>query len=278
MLFETNKEVLDWYERQPRALTTEFIASIPWHKVKDHPLDKRLVPILLYMRDVEVLTEMYHDDLRRTPTGKDPVISKFMEKWGIEEIAHGEVLNRFLNEAGIATDNWYDELKNGITRAYKLNVRLITSLTNLVGRKFTATHMTFGAINELSTAQGYRRLIKLANHPVLEYIVKAIIREESVHTTFYWSVARLELRKSEFTQKLARFVIDNFWVPVGQGAKSVTDANYLIGTLFGGKEGLEWVDKNITQRISQLPGFDGLTKLNEKTREIDLLVNSPAQA
>jgi hypothetical protein len=276
MLFETNKEVLDWYERQPRALTKEFIDSIPWHTVKDYPLDKRLVPILLYMRDVEVLTEMYHADLRRTPTGKDPVISKFMEKWGLEEITHGEVLNRFLNEAGIATDNWYDELKNSISRAYKLNVRLITSLTNLVGRKFTATHMTFGAINELSTAQGYRRLIKLADHPVLEYIVKAIIREESVHTTFYWSVARLELRKSEFTQKLARFVIDNFWVPVGQGAKSVTDANYLIGTLFGGKEGLEWVDKNITRRISHLPGFDGLTKINEKTQEIDLLVNSPA--
>jgi hypothetical protein len=155
-------------------------------------------------------------------------------------------------------------------------VRLITSLTNLVGRKFTATHMTFGAINELSTTQSYRRLIKMANHPVLEHIIKAIIREESVHTTFYWSVARLELRKSEFTQKLARFVINNFWVPVGQGAKSVADANYLIGTLFGGKEGLDWVDKTITQRISQLPGFDGLTKINETMEKIDLAVNSAA--
>jgi hypothetical protein len=43
----------------------------------------------------------------------------------------------------------------------------VTILTNLVGRKFTATHMTFGAIHEMSTAQGYRRLINLAGHPVL---------------------------------------------------------------------------------------------------------------
>jgi hypothetical protein len=268
MLFETNKEVLDWYERQPRALTEEFLAGIPWHKVKDHPLDKRFVPVLKYMRDVEMLTEMYHADLRRTPTGKDAVISKFMERWGLEEITHGEVLNRFLNEAGVQTDNWYEDMKTGITRAYKINVRLITSLTNLVGRKFTATHMTFGAINELSTAQAYRRLIKLADHPVLEHIIKAIIREESMHTTFYWSVARLELRKSEFTQKLARFVIDNFWVPVGQGAKSVEDANYMTKVLFGGKEGLEWLDKTVTQRIRNLPGFDGLTKINETVGKI----------
>ena len=268
MLFETNKEVLDWYERQPRALTSEFLARIPWHKVKDYPLDKRFVPVLKYMRDVEVLTEMYHADLRRTPTGKDAVISKFMERWGLEEITHGEVLNRFLNEAGVQTDNWYEDMKTGITRAYKINVRLITSLTNLVGRKFTATHMTFGAINELSTAQAYRRLIKLADHPVLEHIIKAIIREESMHTTFYWSVARLELRKSEFTQKLARFVIDNFWVPVGQGAKSVEDANYMTKVLFGGKEGLDWLDKTVTQRIRNLPGFNGLTKINETVGKI----------
>src|SRR5687767_7521958 len=30
MSFETNRDVLDWYERQPRALTPEFISSIPW--------------------------------------------------------------------------------------------------------------------------------------------------------------------------------------------------------------------------------------------------------
>lgn len=264
MTFETNKEVLDWYERQPRVLTDKFIGDIPWHEVKDHPIDERFVRVLLYMRDVEKFTEEYHNHLLRTPTGKDRVISKFMERWGVEETTHGDVLNRFINEAGYHTsENWYEEMKHGIGRAYKMNVWLIAHLATLLGKRFTATHMAFGAINELTTTQGYRRLMTLCDHPVLQYILKGIIREESVHSTFYWSVARLELRRSDLAQKMARLVIDYTWVPVGQGAKSADDANYMTRVLFGGQGGLEWLDKTVTQRISNLPGFDGLTKINE---------------
>src|SRR5580765_2007351 len=104
MNFETNKEVLDWYEGQERALTPEFIAAVPWDKVKDTPFDEKFVPVLYYMRDVETLTDMYHRELKRTPTGKDPHISKFMERWGVEEITHGEMMNRFLNELGYESD------------------------------------------------------------------------------------------------------------------------------------------------------------------------------
>ncbi len=104
MNFETNKEVLEWYERQPRTLTDEFISKIDWNDVRNHPLDEKLIPVLKYMRDVEVLTDIYYEELRRTPTGKNPIISKFMERWALEEITHGELINRFLNEAGVETD------------------------------------------------------------------------------------------------------------------------------------------------------------------------------
>ena len=270
MTFETNRDVLNWYEKQPRTLTKEFIDDIDWKAVKNHPLDEKLVPVLLYMRDVEVLTDMYYDELRRTPTGKDPIISKFMERWGLEEIAHAELLNRFLNEAGIETaDQWKRDVRENVSTFYKANAYLLTTLTNFVGKKFTATHMTFGAIHEMSTAQGYRRLMKMANHPVLDKILTGIIREESAHTRFYWSVARLELKQSRFARKVARFVVNKFWAPVGQGAKPKKQTDYTIGTLFNGKEGLDWVDKTITQRIRQLPGFETLTKINETAAEIN---------
>lgn len=271
MTFETNRDVLNWYERQPRALTPEFIGQIAWHEVKKYPLDQRFVPVLLYMRDIEVLTDMYYTELRRTPTGKDPVISKFMERWGVEEITHGEVLNRFLNEAGIATDStWKDQTRRAVSRFYSVNAYLLNTLTNLIGEKFTATHMTFGAIQEMSTTQAYRRLIKLADHPVLTYILTGIVREESAHTRFYWSVARLELEKSEFARQVARFVVNRFWAPVGQGAKPKRQTDYTIAALFGGNEGLEWVDKTITQRVCRLPGFETLTKINETVAKINL--------
>jgi len=269
MPFETKQEVLNWYEKQQRALTPEFISNIPWHAVKDHSLDPKFVPVLLYMRDVESLTDMYYRELRRTPTGRDPVIGKFMERWSVEEQTHGDLLNRFLNEAGFATEEkWQKQVRRAVSTVYNLNTYFITALTNLMGRKFTATHMTFGAIHEMSTTQGYRRLIELADHPVLTHILNAIIREESAHTQFYKNVARIELRGSRFAQKTARFVVEHFWQPVGQGAKPREQTEYTIATLFGAGEGLEWARKTISDRICQLPGFAGLTKITETIAQI----------
>ncbi|MDQ3220734.1 MAG: acyl-ACP desaturase [Acidobacteriota bacterium] len=264
MTFETKQEILDWYENQPRTLTDDFIRNIPWNSVKDHAFDRKFIPVLLYMRDVETLTDMYYRELRRTPTGRDPVISKFMERWGIEEVTHGEVLNRFLNEIGVETDDmWQTQVRRSVSTGYNVNAYIITMLTNLIGSKFTATHMTFGAIHEMTTAQSYRQLMDLADHPVLTTILKGIIREESAHTQFYWSVARLELRKNDIAKKLARFVIENFYYPVGQGSKPRAQTEYTIATLFGEGGGLDSLETTITQRVQQLPGFGDVTKITD---------------
>lgn len=269
MTFETNEEVLDWYEDQERALTDEFIGEIPWHTVRDYPLDERLVPVLLYMRDIEILTDMYHEELKRTPTGKDSVISKFMERWGIEEITHGELINRFLNEAGFETSGrWKEQISLEVSGYYNFYTRILTALTNCVGKSFTATHMAYGAINELCAAQAYRRLIEIADHPVLTHILKGIIREESVHTQFYYSVARLELKKSNYAQNIARFIIKNFWQPVGSGARPDASRNYAIAMLFGDEEGVEWINRTVTGRVQKLPGFEGITKVTDRIAEI----------
>jgi hypothetical protein len=269
MNFETKQEVLDWYDRQERALTDDFIDHIEWAKVRDYPFDKRLVPVILYMRDVETLTDMYWQELRRTPTGRDPVISKFMERWGIEEVTHGVVLNRFLNELGYHTDaDWQRKIRTDVSQGYHLSTYLFTTLTNLIGSKFTATHMTFGAVHEMTTAQAYRRMIEIADHPVLTTILKAIIREESAHTHFYWSIARLELRKNSSAQKLARKVIENFYYPVGQGSLKKERTKHVVSILFGDNNALAVLDKTVTQRVQQLPGFDGVRKVTEKIGEV----------
>lgn len=269
MAFETKQDVLDWYEDQPRALDDEFISGIPWSDVRSYPLSDRLVPVLLYMRDIEILTDMYHQELLRTPTGKDPVISRFMERWGVEEITHGELINRFINEAGYDTpQHWKEGIRRSVSRYYHVYARLLTTLTNCVGKSFTATHMTYGTINELSAAQSYRRLIEIADHPVLTHILKGIIREESVHTHFYLNIARLELRRSHFAKHIARFVIEHFWNPVGSGARPRALTDYTVGTLFGDPDGIDWIDRLVTQKVRVLPGFDGLTKVTERIAEV----------
>ncbi len=270
MRFRTSQDVLNWYEGQPRFLDDKFISTIPWNEVRNYEFDvARFAPILMYMRDIEILTDMYHKELLRTPTGSDPIIGRFMERWGVEEITHGELINRFLEEVGVDSGpNWKSDIQADVSKSYHRYARLLTTLTNCVGKNFTGAHMTYGAINELSAAQSYRRLIELANHPVLTMILKGIIREESAHTQFYSSVAKIELSKSNTSRRIAYFVVQKFWNPVGFGARSKDLTYYTISNLFGDEEGLEWIDRLVTKRVQQLPGFGSSTKVTRRIREI----------
>ena len=268
-MFETDKDVLEWYEKQPRALTTDFISDIAWSEIKDYPLNPQFVPVLMYMRDVEYFTDMYYRELLRTPTGRDPVIRKFMERWSVEELQHADLLNRFLNEAGFPTaERWQDEAMHQIPWHYKLQAYLLNVAVNPFGRHFHAVHMVWGAINEITTLQGYRRLGELSGHPVLKKLLSGIVQEESVHSNFYWSLAKVKLRETKFSQDLARFIVAHFWAPVGQGPKTEDETHYVVRTLFLGTKGLDQFNTKVTDRIARLPGFNGFTALSERIAPI----------
>ena len=264
-MFETDKEVLDWYERQPRALSKEYVNSIKWKEIKNYPLNPAFVPVLIYMRDIEYFTDMYYQELRRTPTGKDPVIRKFMDRWSIEELYHGNLLNRFLNEAGIPTGkNWQVDATRKIPHLYKISSYLVDHGSRPFGKYFHGAHMVWGAINEITAMNAYRRLSDLAGHPVLKQLLIGIVQEESIHGSFYWNGARVKLNETQFSKILARFIIGKFWSPVGQGAKPKGETNYVMATLFPGPEGLQLFDEKIGTRIERLPGFDGFKGLTER--------------
>jgi hypothetical protein len=270
-VFETDKEVLDWYEAQPRALSKEFVDRIPWRDVPNHELNKAFVPVLIYMRDVEYFTEIYYRELLRTPTGRDPIIRKFMDRWSTEEALHAELLNRFLNEAGIpTTEKWQAEAKARIPRSYTIGSFFADHASKALGKHFHAAHMVWGTINEITTLQGYRRLSDLARHPVLSQILGAIMLEESIHSNFFWNMARMKLSQAKFSRDLAHFIIKRFWSPVGQGAKPENETNYVIATLFRGQKGLEFFDRTVASRVARLPGFAGFTALTERLAPIVL--------
>jgi hypothetical protein len=268
-VFETDKEVLDWYERQPRALSKEYVNNIRWDDIKNHPINPAFVPVLIYMRDIEYFTDMYYQELRRTPTGKDPIIRKFMDRWSIEELHHANLLNRFLEEAGYPSgQDWRFEATRKIPRLYTIGSYLIDQATRPFGKYFHGAHMVWGAINEITAMQAYRRLSDLAGHPVLQQLLIGIVQEESIHGSFYWNVARVKLAEAKFSRDLARFVISRFWAPVGAGAKRESEANYVMATLFPGKEGLDLFDRKIGGRIERLPGFLGFKGLTERIAPI----------
>jgi rubrerythrin len=270
-MFETDKDVLDWYERQPRALSKDYIDNIEWHKAKDYPLNPAFVPVLLYMRDIEYFTDMYYRELLRTPTGKDPIIRKFMDRWSVEELHHADLLNRFLNEVGYPTEEkWQREAMRKIPAYYKVQAYALNIAVKPFGEHFHAAHMVWGTINEITALQGYRRLAELAGHPVLKKLLTGIVQEESIHSNFYWNLARVKLRQAKFSQDLARFIVSHFWAPVGQGPKTEHETHYVIKTLFRGATGLEQFNRKVADRIGRLPGFDGFTALTEKVGPIVL--------
>jgi rubrerythrin len=271
MMFTTPKEALDWFIKDERVLTPDFIAAIPWQEIRNHELDPVLVPIITYMRDVETYTTVYHKEMCASPTGKDPYIREFMDRWVTEEPLHGELLNRFMEEAGVKPkDDWKNDIMRALTVPYRINKKLQAMVTGAFGSHFSAVHMTWGAINEQSTLIGYRRLWELAKHPVLEQILRGIVREEARHAFFYWNVARIRMLNSPFRQGLTRFIINHFWSPVGQGLKKKEETDQVIGTLFGGKDGVSVMDSLVTSRIRQLPGFENVTRTTDRIAQIAL--------
>src|SRR3989338_8719686 len=151
MYFDREEDVLHWYESEPRALSPEFLASIPWGEVKQYPIDPALAPVIRYMRDVETFTDLYPREAAGSPTGKDPHIKAFMDRWSQEEPVHGLLLDRFLKEAGLDEDtDWKAKAYANIPLRYRIETRIIRWMTKIVGNRLAAVHMVWGAINERS--------------------------------------------------------------------------------------------------------------------------------
>ncbi len=256
--FQTEEEAIHWYENQPRVLTKEFLESIPWSDVKKHEINEKFIPVLFYMRDVERLTEVYYRELLATPSGRNPMVRRFIDKWSAEEPVHGDTLNRFLGELGYPSEEkWFEKVKKDMPFSYKVSSRLASATANMFGSRFTPVHMTIGAIHEMTTLNGYRKLWENANHPTLTYILKSIAREEAAHVLMYSTLARIHLQKSQFRQKLTDYIVSKFWTPVGQGSKREADTNYVIQTLFSGADGVKEIKKYVSGRVrDQLPGLE----------------------
>jgi hypothetical protein len=119
---------------------------------------------------------------------------------------------------------------------------------------FCALHMTWGAINELTTLTGYRRLAKVANHPVLTALLERIMLDESRHFFFYYRQADERLRRPGAARGARRIVV-RVWAPVGSGEPAKPELRFLAGYLFSGDEGRAAARK-VDETIRRLPGFE----------------------
>ena len=61
-------------------------------------------------------------------------------------------------------------------------------------------------------------------------------------------------------ERVARFLVDRFWAPVGSGVEADREVEFLATYLFGGPEGLEAARK-VDDTIRRLPGFETVALL-----------------
>jgi rubrerythrin len=203
------------------------------------------------MMDIESHTVVFLRDLLATRSAFDPEITAFLSCWIYEELWHGEAFSRFLGEAewSLAPDH---ERVRGDT-PYPSRVARNSWIRRAVGAKgylahaatiagsaifpdFVAVHMTWGAVNELSTLTAYHRVIDTTEHPVLIELLGRVIKDERRHFAFYRAQARRRLASSRQARRVTRWTLDHLWAPVGTGVRPQAETDFAVASVFDGDD------------------------------------------
>jgi len=268
------------------------LSGIDWEDVPNHPLTDGDVMCLHYMMDIETHTVIYLRDLLATRAAQDPHVTAFLACWVYEELWHGEAFSDFLRAHGLEVPaeprlpDGSRPLPTRPTRTRRLREQmgvghqlfvLPSMLGSMLVRDFVALHMTWGAINELTTLTGYHQLIRRSEHPVLHAMLRRVIQDERRHFAFYRAQGKARLAAApRRTRKVVRWIFENFWTPVGAGVKSQEEVDALALYLFGdspeGREGIREIDHT----IQEIPGLEGLTLLEDTLdRALDRAARRP---
>ena len=272
---------VDRYLRNSKKLD---LSDIDWDEIPKHPLSDGDVMCVHYMMDIETHTVIYLRDLLATRAANEPHVTAFLSCWVYEELWHGEAFSDFLRAYGIETPV-EPKLPDGTTplptrpsRTAKVREQLgighkLALLPSMLGsmviRDFVALHMTWGAINELTTLSSYYQLIRRSEHPVLHQMLHKVIQDERRHFAFYRAQAKARLTGNPTAGRIVRWALQKLWLPVGAGVKSDEEVDVLALYLFGdAPEGRAAIGE-IDATISSLPGLDGL-RLVEDALELAL--------
>jgi rubrerythrin len=274
MRMDTSDFDLDKYLRASNRVD---LSTVEWDRVGQHPVALDEARCLTYMMDIETHTVVFLRDLLATRASFDPEVTAFLSCWVYEELWHGEAFSRFLGEAGHRVPPSYEHVEGNDpfptrfdrnqwirqkfgTKGYVSHMG--TLLGSALFRDFVAVHMTWGAVNELSTLTAYHRIIAKTEHPVLIQLLQAIIKDERRHFAFYRAQARMRLRGSRQARTITRWALEHLWAPVGTGVRPQRETDFVIHSLFGDSDGLVAV-KEMEQTLGELPGLERTTFLSD---------------
>ena len=241
-------------ERYVRHSKKVDISDIDLTQAARHPVTDEEIHALSYMCDIESHTVVYLRAILNTCAIEDPQTTAFLSCWAYEEFFHGHTLRLFLDAIGapISTTRMLEVQK--ATSFMEWLKELGSSILCQFSRHFHAAYLTYGAISELSTLEGYGVLARRTQNPVLAEVLRRLAKDERRHFSFYYHKARVQLQARN-AQRLTNFVIRHFWLPVGGGVKPDSEVNWILSFILGDPEGAE-IAHRIDSTIAKLPGLD----------------------
>jgi rubrerythrin len=231
------------------------LSGIDWEASRRFGLtdDERF--ILTYFADIESQTIAYLRDLLRMKDALSPRIMAFLTIWNYEEFFHGRALTRLLEECGQAlSPDRVAAVRERASVSERLQALGAVALSWLFRDSFSAVYYAWGAINELTTLQGYEELAARTRNPVLAELCRRIAKQERRHFAWYFHSARERLCESARARWLTRSLLRLAWSPVGAGVKTNEEVARLLRSLFPGSR-REALTATVDERIDALPGL-----------------------
>lgn len=235
-------------------------SDLDWSAAGDVELDPSTLATLVYMRDVEGFTPSYLEGFGSHPTTtSDPLVARFFEVWEAEEIEHARALDRFLGTYARQRGIQLPVVQPPPPATVSVGDQAMMALSRPVGHVVTATHMAWGAVNELLTMNGYRMLSDETANPVLGELLSRIAAQEARHYGFYYLQAEWRLADSRLARGLVPRLLRRAWTPVGvgQGFKRMDEFAVVSERLArtpGATKRLATMDRT----INRLPGLGAL--------------------
>lgn len=147
-----------------------------WDAARSGDLSDEEVFQLTYAAQVEWATEGTFASL---DISRDPVVRRFLRVWLEQEVVHAQLLARVLRGRDASVEPIHRERKHrwGAARG-----KLLNQVARLgVGDDFFGVHMSWGAINELTTLRFYSVVRANSRSELLRTVLRDVIAQEALH-------------------------------------------------------------------------------------------------
>ena len=243
------------------------ISDLDLSRAADYPLTEDEIRCLTYMMDIEGHTIVYLKSILNTCAIKDPQTTAFLSCWAYEEFFHSYTLRQFLEAAGVnVSENRVAEVQKQASWRVWIE-QMVASLICQMSKHFHAVYLTWGAISELTTLEGYGVLAGRTRNPLLAEVLRRLAKDERRHFSFYYNKAKAQLLPRN-AQRLTKFILQKFWMPVGEGVKPDSEVEWIGNYILGDASGAT-VAARIDHTIAKLPGmkwFQGLSATREASQ------------